>query len=223
MRRMGSANTSLQFLSIITGISSGPDAALGLISIISVFVNSRISSVKGYSTEGDEKAALSIFAFVGSLNTDKNCFWSKLAISLRLEWISLFHQITWWYCFFFLKLLCVAVKEFWVFLWYTHGLLFVVKEILVNGIMDIEVSQGLFPSRGIDSGLWAVSIAFCVLELLCKFSLLSWMDLSWWSWLNSWTVEFAHLKQNECEELCEFFLLTNTGESFPISDMKIED
>ena len=57
MRSMGSANASLQFLRSITGISSGPEAALGLISsmasIMSVFVNSRISSVKGYSTEGE--------------------------------------------------------------------------------------------------------------------------------------------------------------------------
>ena len=94
MRWMGSANTSLQFLRSVTGISSGPEAALGLISsmasIMSVFVNSRISSVKGYSIKGDGKAALSIVVFVGSLNTDKNCFWSKVAISLELEWISPF-------------------------------------------------------------------------------------------------------------------------------------
>ena len=62
MRWMGSANASLQFFRSITGISSGPEAALGLTSsmasIMSVFVNSRISSVKGCSIKGDGKVAL---------------------------------------------------------------------------------------------------------------------------------------------------------------------
>ena len=64
----------------MTGISSGPEAALGLISSIALIMspveNSSMSSVKGLCMAGGGNDAASILVFEGSLNTDKNCCWS---------------------------------------------------------------------------------------------------------------------------------------------------